>query len=235
MSEQEPSQIQEKRQYRDAFVKFNHSIDWHWMVTIGIGSCPTDDELLRRLRIIEAQLCGKYLSSSDYKLADADRYSMMVGFEGERGSGNRHAHILVHVPKPTKLWISQDAAITQFDWEFWHLWLWLNDSVGIQHCPYSMNGALSSEISDGEDQASTTTINLPVKIDRVGSGPARTSKHYAIKRLSNEDAPWSDVQFVTPPKAKKFENENTKKINNRNRKASLKLKRYERQLARLQR
>src|SRR5882672_7523711 len=91
-----------EQDYRDEFVSFIEELDWHWMVTIGIGSCPKDEELLRRLRIVEAQLCGRYLLDAYHKLADADRYSMLVGFEGKRTLGTRHAHILVHVPKPTK-------------------------------------------------------------------------------------------------------------------------------------
>lgn len=111
--------------YQENFVSFIETLDWNWMVTVGIGSCPKDDELIRRLRIIEAQLCGKYLSNSYHKL-DVDRYSMLVGFEGERAKGNRHAHILVHVPKPTKRLSSQPFAILSFKWEFWCLWLKLD-------------------------------------------------------------------------------------------------------------
>jgi len=225
----------EELNYKNEFVQFIESLDWHWMVTIGIGSCPKDEELIRRLRIIEAQLCGRYLSNSYHKLADADRYSMMIGFEGERTRGTRHAHILVHVPKPTKHHASHSLAIMRFKWEFWCLWLKLNDNIGVQHSPYSMKSAHLSKFKDGEDQEvlKSDERSLPVKIDRVGSTRDGVKKYYAVKRVRSEDVSWSDVQFVTPPKTKIFENVNTKKIHNRNRKARLRLNRYEHQLARL--
>jgi hypothetical protein len=225
--------ISERHNYKDKFVQFVETLDWQWMVTIGIGSCPNDEELIRRLRIIEAQLCGKYLSNSYHKLGDADRYSMIVGFEGERTRGTRHAHILVRVPKPTKRQISHSLAITLFKWEFWCLWLKLNDNIGVRHSPYSMKNAHLSKFKDGEDQEvlKFDGKSLPVKIDRIGSD--RVKKYYPVKRVHADDVPWSDVQFVTPPKFKRFENVNTKKIHSLNRSVRLKLKRYERELARL--
>jgi hypothetical protein len=224
-----------ERHYKDEFVQFIESLDWHWMVTIGIGSCPKDEELIRRLRIIEAQLCGRYLSNSYHKLADADRYSMMVGFEGERTRGTRHAHILVRVPTPTRRRISHSLAVMRFKWEFWCLWLKLNGNVGVQHSPYSMRSAHLSKFKDGEDQEilKFDRNSLPVKIDRIGPTSDTVNKYYAVKRVNSEDVSWSDVQFVTLPMTKTFENANTKKIHNRSRKALLKRNRYERQLARL--
>ena len=221
--------------YKDEFVGFIQSLDWHWMITIGIGSCPKDEELIRRLRIIEAQLCGKYCSNQYHKLADAHRYSMVVGFEGERARGTRHAHILVHVPTPTKGQKSHSVAIMRFKWEFWCLWLKLNGNAGVQHSPYSARSAHLSKFKDGEDQEvlKFDGKRLPVKIDRIGPTSDTVKKYYAVKRVQSDDVSWSDVQFVTPPKTKTFENENTKKIHNRSRKAHLKRSRYERQLARL--
>jgi len=235
MSERELNRVGEEQAYKDEFVRFIETLDFHWMVTIGIGSCPMDEELIRRLRIIEAQLCGKYLSNSYHKLADVDRYSMVVGFESERGIGTRHAHILVHVPIPTKRQISHPLAIMQFKWEFWRLWLQLNGNGGVRHGPYSMRSAHLSKLNDGEDQEvlKCDGKSLPVKIDRIGPTSDTVNKYYAVKRVNCEDVSWSDVQFVTPPKAKQFENVNTKKIHSRSRKAHLKRNRYERQLARL--
>ena len=233
MSKQEPNHVGEEQNYKDEFVRFIETLDFHWMVTIGIGSCPRDEELIRRLRIIEAQLCGKYCSNQYHKLADADRYSMVVGFEGERTCGTRHAHILVCVPKPTRRQISHSLAIMRFKWEFWCLWLKLNGNVGVQHSPYSMQSAHLSKFRDGDDQEilKFDGKRLPVKIDRIGPTSGTVNKYYAVKRVNSEDVPWSNVQFVTPPKTKTFENVNTKKIHNRSRKAHLKRNRYERQLA----
>ena len=221
--------------YRDTFVSFIEELDWNWMVTIGIGSCPNDEELIRRLRIIEAQLCGKYLSNSYHRLADADRYSILVGFEGERTNGTRHAHILVHVPKPTKRLTSQALAILRFKWEFWCLWLRLNGNAGVHISPYSLESAHLSKFQDGEDQEVLKfhRKGLPVKIDRVGSAVDGVKKHYAVKRIHSEESLWSDVQFVTPPKFNKFENVNTIKIRNLHRSVTLKRKRYEHQVSRL--
>ena len=225
----------EELNYKNEFVQFIESLDWHWMVTIGIGSCPKDEELIRRLRIIEAQLCGRYLSNSYHKLADADRYSMMIGFEGERTRGTRHAHILVHVPKPTKHHASHSLAIMRFKWEFWCLWLKLNDNIGVQHSPYSMKSAHLSKFKDGEDQEilKFNKKGLPVKIDRIGTSRNTVKSYYPVKWVRADVTPWSDVQFVTPPKSVNFENVNTKKIHNLNRSVSLKLKRYEHSISRL--
>jgi hypothetical protein len=235
MSKREPNHVGEEQNYKNELVRFVETLDFHWMVTIGIGSCPRDEELIRRLRIIEAQLCGKYLSDSYHKLSDVDRYSMMVGFESERVIGTRHAHILVRVPIPTKRQISHPLAIMRFKWEFWRLWLQLNGNVGVRHSPYSMQSAHLSKFKDGEDQEVLKFggKSLPVKIDRAGPTSGTVNKYYAVKRVNSEDVPWSDVQFVTPPKTKTFENVNTKKIHSRSRKALLKRNRYERQLARL--
>jgi hypothetical protein len=221
--------------YRDTFVDFIKELDWNWMITIGIGSCPNDDELMRRLRIIEAQLCGKYLSNSFHKLSDADRYSMVVGFEGEKSKGSRHAHILVRIPTPTKRPMSRSIAIMRFKWEFWCLWLRLNDSKKRENSPYSARTAHLSKLSDGEDKEVLKfgTSRLPVKIDRVGPAKGGVATYYAIKRVQSDEVAWSDVQFVTPPKSVKFENVNTTKIHNLNRSVRLKLKRYENSISRL--
>ncbi len=225
----------EEQIYKDEFVGFFESMEWHWMITIGIGSCPRDEELIRRLRIIEAQLCGKYLSNSYHKLADANRYSMLVGFEGERTQGTRHAHVLVHVPMPTKRLTSQALAILRFRWEFWFYWLRLNGNAGVHHSPYSLGTAHLTKFRDGDDQEvlKFDRKGLPVKIDRVGLAIDEVKAYYAVKRVRSDEASWSDVQFVTPPKFKKFENANTRKIHNLHRSVRLKLNRFEHQVSRL--
>lgn len=223
----------EENVYRDGFIDFIAKQYWHWMVTIGIGHCPSDEELLRRLRIIEAQLCGKYLSNSYHKLLDIDRYSMLVGFEGERTGGSRHAHILVHVPKPTKRHTSQALSILRFEWEFWTLWLKFNDNYEARLRPNWLVTGRMREIDVSSPQTNTNNGRIPVQLDRIGHTADRAKAYYAVKRVRSEEASWTDVQFVTPPKFKKFENANTRKIHNLHRSVRLKLNRVEHQVSRL--
>ena len=92
---------------------YHHS---HWLVRRG------DDEVMRRLKSIEATLCGKYLVNRYHKLPDEARYSMVVAFEGEAKCCWRHAHILAYVPPPTKKRLSHSMMISLFPWEFRFLW-----------------------------------------------------------------------------------------------------------------
>ena len=108
--------------YKSAFVDFISSMEWHWFITIGIGECPNDEELLWRLRHIENQLCRRYLVNRYQKLRHQERYTFVVAFEGERRCGNRHAHVLAYVPQPTKDSTPQSTAIFLFQWQFRSLW-----------------------------------------------------------------------------------------------------------------
>src|SRR6516162_640138 len=108
--------------YKSAFVEFIQQLDWDWFITIGIGACPDDDEVLRRLRLIEAILCKKYVLTRYHKLPNRDRFSMAVAFEGEKRLGTRHAHILVHIPQPRKKWTKRSILVSLFCWEFRFLW-----------------------------------------------------------------------------------------------------------------
>lgn len=108
--------------YKASFVDFIKQLDWDWFITIGIGACPDDDEALRRLRLIEAILCKKYLLTRYHELPDGDRFSMLVAFEGEKGLGTRHAHILVRIPQPRKKWTDRSMVVHLFCWEFRVLW-----------------------------------------------------------------------------------------------------------------
>ena len=49
------------KDYKRAFVNFIKSRTWHWFITIPIGACDGDESVVRRLRTIEAMLCGKHL------------------------------------------------------------------------------------------------------------------------------------------------------------------------------
>jgi hypothetical protein len=113
--------------YKQAFVDFIKSKKWHWFITIPIGMCHNDDEVLRRLRRIENDLCRKYLVNRYHKLPDVARFSMVLGFEGERKCGMRHAHILVYIPVPTKKRISHAMLVNLFSSEFRYRWTELRD------------------------------------------------------------------------------------------------------------
>jgi len=71
-------------------VRFVEGKEWHLFVTIPIDDCPEDDELLRRLRRIEAELCKNYIAKRYHHLPDQHRFSMVVGIEGEQTKGTRH-------------------------------------------------------------------------------------------------------------------------------------------------
>ena len=66
------------RPYKEAFVDFIKSREWHWFITIPIGLCDSDDVVLKRLRAIEAAFCGKYLVNRYHKLPDEARFSMVA-------------------------------------------------------------------------------------------------------------------------------------------------------------
>ena len=92
------TQNSQQRNYKASLIEFVKTIDWDWFVTIGIGWCPPDEETLRRLRLIEAKLCKKFLLKNFHKLPDDQRFFMLVAFEGDQALGTRHAHILVRSP-----------------------------------------------------------------------------------------------------------------------------------------
>jgi hypothetical protein len=108
--------------YKEDFVCFVRSKQWHWFITVPIGLCDSDNEVLKRLRTIEAAFCGKYLVNRYQKLSDEARFCMAVAFEGDAKRGDRHAHILVYIPRPSKRPISQSMMIGLFPGQFRFLW-----------------------------------------------------------------------------------------------------------------
>jgi hypothetical protein len=188
------TQEQSKSAWKNKFVKFVEGLEWHWFVTIPVGGCPDDDEVRRRLRIIEAILCKKYVASHRYhKLPDFERFMMAVGFEGERQCGTRHAHFLIRVPQPKKK-CSQLMLKSLLPLEFRFLWSVLS------------NGA---------------TPFLPFNLKKTAGlefGQANTArKIYTVKNVQKGEVDWSRFEFVTPPKYRHFENENLSVIRNRDR------------------
>ena len=126
----EQRETRSDKPYKAAFIDFIKSKQWHWFITIPIGLCDSDDVVLKRLRAIEAAFCGKYLVNRYQKLPDEARFSMAVAFEGDARRGDRHAHILAYIPRPSKRRISQSMMIGLFPWQFRFLWNKIRVIVG---------------------------------------------------------------------------------------------------------
>ena len=193
------SEPKSDKPYKSAFVDFIRSMQWHWFITIPIGYCDNEDAVLKRLRTIEAILCGKYLPNRYHRLPDEARFSMVVAFEGEVRLGTRHAHILAYIPTPTKKRIPQSMLSNLFPGEFRFFWNKLDLS----------SAQTESEYRWARARDPWTDIQIT---------PANTARSvYTVKDLRQADVSWSRFEFVTPPKCTNFENENLSVIRNRNR------------------
>jgi hypothetical protein len=191
--------LKSDKPYKRAFVDFIKLRQWHWFITIPIGYCENEDTVLKRLRAIEAALCGKYLTNRYHKLPDEAHFSMVVAFEGEVRLGTRHAHILAYIPCPSKKRIPKSMLSNLFPGEFRFLWKKLD----------LLSAHTESEFrrARGRDPWLDITITS-----------ANIARHvYTVKGIRQADVPWSRFEFVTPPKSKKFENENLSVIRNRDR------------------
>jgi hypothetical protein len=184
------------RPYKEAFIDFIKSKQWHWFITTPIGLCEDDDVVLKPLRAIEAALCGKYLVNRYHKLADEARFSMVVAFEGEAKCGTRHAHILAHIPSPTKCRISRSMLISLFPFEFRFLW----NKLRLSAAPVFARAWVEYPWED----ISFGRVNVARSI-------------YAIKDVRQAEVPWSRFECVTPPKFKTFKNDNLSVCRNRDR------------------
>jgi hypothetical protein len=185
------------KSYKDPFVDFIKSKPWHWFITIPIGLCD-EDEIMKRLRAIEAALCGKYLVNRYNKLSDKARFSTVVAFEGEVRLGNRHAHLLAYVPSPTKKRVPQSMLINLFPSEFRFLWK-----------KFDILSARGARQYKARNYDLWTTIAI---------SPANIARNvYTVKNVRRDPVPWSRFEFVRPPKFKKFSNENLSVIRNRDR------------------
>jgi hypothetical protein len=188
----EQRKLQSDRPYKEAFVDLLNSRQRHWFITIPPDLCDGDDEVLQRLRSIEATLCGKYLVNRYHKLPDEARYSLLVAFEGEAKCGTRHAHILAYVPPPTKKRVSHSLMISYFPWEFAFLWT--------KFMPFFKR------------------VQMERPWEKIKFGTANTARTiYAVKDVRPAEVPWSRFEFVTPPKWATFNNENLSVIRNRDR------------------
>ena len=192
------------RPYKQAFVDLIKSQPWDWFITIPIGECPADEVVLKRLRRIENELCRKFLVNRYHKLPDHQRFTMAVGFEGERGCGTRHAHVLAYAPAPTKIRISRDMLVNLFPEEFRFRWERLKREG-------SGSGHLANDASwFGKLQFGRVNIARCI---------------YAAKAVRQQDVPWSRFEFVTAPKPSTFTNRNLSVIQNKSQQRRTYLKR----------
>jgi hypothetical protein len=200
-----PGLLTSDRAYKEVFVDFIKSRSWDWFITIPIGECPSDDELLSRLRRIENELCRKFLVNRYHKLPANARFTMVCAFEGERRSGTRHAHVLVYVPAPTKISISRDMLLNLFPEEFRFRW---------------------ERLKQGAKRGDALYNDAPW-FGKLQFGRVNTARSiYAAKNVRQREVPWSRVEFVTTPKhPKKFMNKNLSMVQNRNRQRRTFLKR----------
>jgi hypothetical protein len=188
--------------YKQAFVDFIKTKQWHWFITIPIGECDHDDLVSKRLRRIENELCRRYLVNRYHKLPDHARYSFAAAFEGDRQCGTRHAHILAHIPSPTKKRRSQALLIHLFSGQFKDFWVAFKREAQLQ-CnnppPYD-----SLQWADDLTAIRCTRANLARSV-------------YTAKDVRQSEVPWSRFEFVTLPKRKAFHNTNLSVIHDRNR------------------
>ena len=189
-------------------MNFIAAIDWDWSITIPVGSCPTDDEALRRLRRIEAEFNKKLVATRYHKVPDANRHTIAVAFDGQTKCGSRHAHVLVRIPSGQKKRVSRAMLAGIFPFELRFLWhkfsptpaLWVKKrnrfpwEVEVEHEPV-------------------------IAIARANAA----RKIYTVKQVRESDVSWSRFEFVTPPKFGIFQNENLRAIKNRDRQKRLAL------------
>jgi hypothetical protein len=164
--------------------------------------------VLHRLRRIEADFNKKYIATRYHKLPDADRYTMVVAFEGETSCGSRQAHVLIRIAQGKKKRVSREMLVGLFPNEFrfrWHR--------------YSPNPALFEEKRAAYPWESPTVHDPLLWIARANV--ARSI--YAVKWARKQDVIWSRIEFVTPRKTNKFANENLRVITHRNRQKRLAL------------
>ena len=207
----EQRELKSDKRYKAAFVDLIKSKQWHWFITIPIGLCDDDDEVLHRLRSIEASLCGKYLINRYHRLPDEARFVSAIAFEGEAKCGTRHAHILAYVPSPIKKRISQSMLINLFPAEF--RFRWNKYSPRHTYSPwFEKQNVPYYEIED-ERVACRRTANPVLQFGRAND--ARTT--YFAKAVRQHETSWSRCEFVTPPKFNQFKNENLNVIRNKDR------------------
>jgi hypothetical protein len=185
-----------KTSYKQAFVEFQRQQNYDWSITLGMGSCPPDDETINRLTMIDAILSKKYLVCRYHKLPSDARFLILIAFEGERSCGSRHAHILVRIPTPLKN-CSRPTLLSRFPSEFQLLWDKLNPASVSSTAPWP----------------DPTGKSVPIEFCRAEV--ARTI--YTVKRVQSVEEAWSRFEIVRPSHGTKFLNKNLSVIQNRDR------------------
>lgn len=180
--------------YKSAFVDFILSQPWHWFITIPVGMCSNEDDVLRRLRLIEGKFCGDYVANRHNRLPDDERFVMAVAFEGTVKTGTRHAHVLAYVPSPKKRAISHLMMSSLFPFEFRFNWTKLDASrTGSRYDP--------------------ERAHRDHPLNDLHIAPANQARAvYTAKNVRQDHVPWSRFEFVTPPKFEKFDNENLQEL-----------------------
>jgi hypothetical protein len=195
----EQTELKSDRPYKQAFVEFIKSKPWHWFITIPIGLCHDDDEVVSWLRSIEALLCKKYLVNRYHRLPDEARFSLAVAFEGQRICGTRHAHILAHVPPPMKKRISNSMLASMFPFEFKFLWNKLT-------------------LLSAKSASDYKRVWVAYPWEQIEFGVANKARSiYTVKDVRQRDVSWSRFDLVTPPNWVRFKNKNLSVVRNRNR------------------
>jgi hypothetical protein len=200
------------------------SFRWDLFVTIGVGYCPDDDEAKRRFRLIEAKLNKTFVHRNYHRLPEADRFWSIIVFEGERERGDRHCHLLLHVPPPKRGELSRDVLVGKLSLWIKILWRDLSEKPWVEPSDWSSfrlqfrypawfwNGP-PSFYHNGYEWCEREN-KPPLDI-----GPCRErGPGYALGHATFREVPWSEWHFVTPPKCEeKFRNENLNVIDNRDR------------------
>ena len=189
------------RTYKHAFVDLVLGRDWDRFITIPVGHCPDDEIVLKILRQIANDLTKKFVANNDTKLPFNERVSMLVGFEGQREFGTRHAHVLVHIPSPRKK-CTREMLLSHFGCDFRFSW-------------YNLKRKMAGR---PEKETSTRWLDDPSAAENIQISEANEARAvYTIKDLRRDDVPWSRVEFIPGPRSKLFNNENLNAIRNKNR------------------
>jgi hypothetical protein len=184
--------------YKKAFVQLQIDQNYDWFITIGIGFCPPDDEVIKRLTIIDAILSKKYLVARYHKLPPEHRFLTGLAFEGERDCGSRHAHILVRIPTPMKK-CTRGMLLSAFPFEFQFLWHTLNPSA--DPAPWS---------------PTWPKVKGKTKpLDFYRADVAQTI--YTVELVQSVEQDWSRFEIIQPARGATFSNENLSVIQNRGR------------------
>jgi hypothetical protein len=185
--------------YKEAFVQFQKDQNYDWSIAIGVGYCPPDDEVLKRLTTIVAILSKRYLVSRYHKLPTEARFIFGVAFEGERCCGSRHAHILVRIP-PLMKKCTREELVDRFPLEFEQLW-------------HTLSLSADSILKPSLPSIPKSEKTVPLEFCRAQV--ARTI--YSVKKVQSAEENWSRFAIILQSQVTKFKNKNLSVVQNRDR------------------